>query len=139
KVRVVANKDLDLIMMEELPGFHRGQGLKIFGRDSLQCPTEQEHIHISMVNNKTGGLFRIAIKLMIACATTNTLSVIDHVLIVNLFGVYFQICDDYMNLQSTEYSNNKGFMEDLTEGKFSFPIIHSVQADKKNHVILSAY
>ncbi|KAL4068696.1 isoprenoid synthase domain-containing protein [Scleroderma yunnanense] len=131
--RVVANKDLDLVVTEELLSLHRGQGLEIFWRDSLQCPTEQEYI--SMVNNKTGGLFRIAIKLMMACATTNI--DVDYVPLVNLFGIYFQIRDDYMNLQSTEYSNNKGFAEDLTEGKFSFPIVHGVRADAKNRVVLN--
>lgn len=133
EIRVVANKDLDLVVTEELLALHRGQGLEIFWRDSLQCPTEQEYI--SMVNNKTGGLFRIAIKLLMACATTNI--DVDYVPLVNLFGVYFQIRDDYMNLQSTEYSNNKGFAEDLTEGKFSFPIVHGVRADEKNRVILN--
>jgi len=47
--RVVANKDLDLVVTEELLSLHRGQGLEIFWRDSLQCPTEEEYI--SMVNN----------------------------------------------------------------------------------------
>jgi hypothetical protein len=31
-----------------------------------------------------------------------TFGVSDYVPLVNLFGVYFQIRDDYMNLQSTE-------------------------------------
>jgi len=84
---------------------------------------------------ETGGLFRVAVKLMMACATKNVK--VDYVPLVNLFGVYFQIRDDYMNLQSTEYSNNKGFAEDLTEGKFSFPIVHGVRADQSNRVILN--
>ncbi|KAI9573177.1 isoprenoid synthase domain-containing protein [Boletus coccyginus] len=123
--RVVQNKDLDLVVTEELLSLHRGQGLEIFWRDTLQCPTEEEYV--AMVNNKTGGLFRVAVKLMMA----------DYVPLVNLFGVYFQIRDDYMNLQSTEYSKNKGFAEDLTEGKFSFPIVHGVRADQSNRVILN--
>ncbi|KAH0829020.1 isoprenoid synthase domain-containing protein [Lanmaoa asiatica] len=148
--RVVANKDLDLVVTDELLSLHRGQGLEIFWRDTLQCPTEEEYI--SMVNNKTGGLFRIAVKLMMACATKNatmyerlsltralliTFDISDYVPLVNLIGVYFQIRDDYMNLQSTEYSQNKGFAEDLTEGKFSFPIVHGVRADQSNRVILN--
>ncbi|KIK77660.1 hypothetical protein PAXRUDRAFT_834931 [Paxillus rubicundulus Ve08.2h10] len=131
--RAVANEDLDLIVTEELLFLHRGQGLEIFWRDSLQCPTEEEYI--SMVNNKTGGLFRIAVKLMMACATKNI--TVDYVPLVNLFGVYFQIRDDYMNLQSSEYSDHKGFAEDLTEGKFSFPIVHGVRADEGNRVIMN--
>ncbi|THG98436.1 hypothetical protein EW026_g3756 [Hermanssonia centrifuga] len=61
----------------------------------------------------------------------------DHVPLVNLWGVYFQIRDDYMNLQSSEYESNKGFAEDLTEGKFSFPIVHGVRADTSNRQILN--
>jgi geranylgeranyl diphosphate synthase, type III len=47
-------------------------------------------------------------------------------------GLIFQICDDYLNLSSTTYSKNKGLCEDLTEGKFSFPIIHSIRSDLNN-------
>ena len=35
--------------IEELLSLHRGQGLELIWRDSLQCPTEEEYI--SMVNN----------------------------------------------------------------------------------------
>jgi len=87
-----------------------------------------------MVNNKTGGLFRIAIKLMMACSTTNI--DVNYIPLVNLIGIYFQIRDDYMNLQSAQYSTNKGFAEDLTEGKFSFPVVHGVRADLSNRQII---
>lgn len=132
-VRVAGTGDLDLIVTEELLNLHRGQGLEILWRDLLQCPTEEEYI--SMVNNKTGGGFRIAVKLMMAHATKNL--DIDFVPLVNIFGVYVQIRDDYMNLQSTEHSDNKGFAEDLTEGKFSFPIVHGVRADEQNRVVMN--
>jgi geranylgeranyl pyrophosphate synthase len=36
------------------------------------------------------------------------------------------VLDDYLNLQSTEYHQNKSFCEDLTEGKYSFPVVHSI-------------
>lgn len=52
--------------------------------------------------------------------------------LVNLIGLFFQIRDDYMNLSSTEYTENKGLCEDLTEGKFSFPIIHSIRSNPQN-------
>lgn len=56
----------------------------------------------------------------------------DYVPLVNLIGGLFQIRDDYLNLASTEYTSNKGFCEDLTEGKFSFPIIHSIRTNPSN-------
>jgi geranylgeranyl diphosphate synthase type 3 len=52
--------------------------------------------------------------------------------LVNLIGTIYQIRDDYLNLSSTEYSANKGLCEDLTEGKFSFPIIHSIRSNPSN-------
>ena len=79
----------------------------------------------------------------------------DYVPLVNLVGVFFQVRDDYMNLHDhgvrpesiisscilrfPQYATNKGFAEDLTEGKFSFPIVHGVRADPSNHQLLSQY
>lgn len=37
-----------------------------------------------------------------------------------------------------QYSSNKGFAEDLTEGKFSFPVVHGIRSDPSNRQILSA-
>ncbi|KAG6844947.1 hypothetical protein H0H87_002280 [Tephrocybe sp. NHM501043] len=70
---------LDAIVTEELLSLHRGQGLELLWRDSLQCPTEEEYI--SMVNNS--------------------------------------------------------FAEDLTEGKFSFPVVHGIHADTTNRQVLN--
>ena len=61
----------------------------------------------------------------------------DCVPLVNLIGIIFQIRDDYQNLSSPEYSQNKGLCEDLTEGKFSFPIIHSIRAEPGNLQLLN--
>lgn len=160
------------VFAEELLNLHRGQGLDLFWRDTLTCPTEDEYLE--MVGNKTGGLFRLGIKLMQAESSrrvkrqspsppaassdtnqgeegrnknesSNTRQIFDGdddnydytqvpdcVPLVNLIGLIFQIRDDYQNLQSTEYSENKGLAEDLTEGKFSFPIIHSIRSNPGN-------
>lgn len=50
--------------------------------------------------------------------------------------MYFQIRDDYCNLSLKEYSENKSFCEDLTEGKFSFPIIHAIQSQSQDKQVL---
>ncbi|CAM0139707.1 unnamed protein product [Umbelopsis sp. WA50703] len=118
------------IFTEELLNLHRGQGIELFWRDSITCPTEEEFI--DMINNKTGGLLRLAVRLMMATAKTPK----DCTRLVNLIGIHFQIRDDYMNLQSKDYTDNKGFCEDLSEGKFSFPVIHSIRSDPKNRQLM---
>lgn len=56
------------IYTEELLNLHRGQGMDLFWRDTLTCPTEDDYLE--MVGNKTGGLFRLAVKLMQAESAT---------------------------------------------------------------------
>jgi geranylgeranyl diphosphate synthase type 3 len=102
---------------------HRGQGHDIHTRDSSTVPTESQYI--SMVIDKTGGLFRLAVGLMQAFATTHQST--DFVPLVNNLGLYFQIRDDLINLADEEYFKSKSFCEDLTEGKFSYPIIHCIR------------
>ncbi|EIT82613.1 geranylgeranyl pyrophosphate synthase/Polyprenyl synthetase [Aspergillus oryzae 3.042] len=119
------------IFTEELLRLHRGQGMDLYWRDSLTCPTEEEYIE--MISNKTGGLFRLAIKLMQLESEVTS----DFLGLVDLLGIIFQIRDDYQNLQSDLYSKNKGFCEDLTEGKFSFLIIHSINSNLGNQQLLN--
>lgn len=52
--------------------------------------------------------------------------------LIELLGLIFQIRDDYMNLHSGDYAEKKGSMEDLTEGKFSYPVIHSIHTAPEN-------
>ncbi|CEG76137.1 Putative Farnesyltranstransferase [Rhizopus microsporus] len=105
--------------------------MELFWRDTLTCPTEKEFLN--MVNDKTGGLLRLAVKLMQEASQ----STVDYTGLVSKIGIHFQVRDDYMNLQSKQYADNKGFCEDLTEGKFSFPIIHSIRTDPSNRQLLN--
>lgn len=57
------------LFLDELINLHRGQGMDLFWRDSLTCPTEEEYVE--MVNNKTGGLLRLAVKLMQTCSSSD--------------------------------------------------------------------
>lgn len=107
------------IFLEEMINLHRGQGLDLYWRESFQCPTEDQYVN--MVMNKTGGLFRLAVRLL----QDNSNSGVDLIPFLNLLGVVYQIRDDYLNLSA--YEDNKGYCEDITEGKFSFPIIHSIR------------
>lgn len=83
-----------------------------------------------MILDKTGGLFRLAVGLMQSFATSHKET--DFTPLVNNLGLYFQIRDDLINLSDEDYFKSKSFCEDLTEGKFSFPIIHCVRNSGQN-------
>lgn len=38
-----------------------------------------------------------------------------------------------VSLPLQQYAENKSFCEDLTEGKFSFPIIHAIRSNPESH------
>ena len=81
-----------------------------------------------MVDQKTGGLFRMLTRLMLAESPVRSkVSEDDLNLMSCLIGRFFQIRDDYQNLASADYAKQKGFAEDLDEGKYSFTMIHCIQ------------
>ena len=72
---------------------------------------------------------------MQAFATTNKTT--DYTALVNNLAVYFQIRDDFINLVDEDYMKSKSFCEDLTEGKFSFPVIHCIRSFPDDHRLSS--
>ncbi|KAK4119290.1 terpenoid synthase [Parathielavia appendiculata] len=117
------------IAFEQLRDLHIGQSYDLYWTRHISCPTEEEYLE--MVSKKTGGLFRLLSRLMCSRLPLEVSSVIDN--LVDKVGIYFQIRDDYENLNSDEasfwisdyqYTKQKGFCEDLDEGKLSFPLVH---------------
>ncbi|KAL7567624.1 hypothetical protein ACA910_000218 [Epithemia clementina (nom. ined.)] len=127
------NPQATQVFVQELLNLHRGQGHDIQWRDSIQCPTEQEYL--TMISDKTGGLFRLAVGLLQAFATKHVDT--DFTNLVNNLAMYFQIRDDFINLADEEYMKSKSFCEDLTEGKFSLPIIHCIRSNPTDTRLLN--
>ena len=84
------------IFNDELLNLHRGQGMELFWRDTLTVPTVEQYLQ--MISNKTGGFFRLAVRLM------QSVNPSDHDILplTELLGLIFQIRDDYRNLCSDE-------------------------------------
>ncbi|XP_074643488.1 geranylgeranyl pyrophosphate synthase-like [Tubulanus polymorphus] len=131
KVLSLGHPDATTVFTEQLIELHRGQGMDIYWRDSYSCPTEEEYKE--MVIRKTGGLFGLAVRLMQLFSEnkSNFKPLLDNL------GLYFQIRDDYANLCSKEYESNKSYCEDLTEGKFSFPLVCGIRRETQSNQIMN--
>ena len=46
--------------------------------------------------------------------------------------MFYPFRDDFANLKLESYTANKSFAEDLTEGKYSFPILHCVRTNTRD-------
>ena len=135
KVLALNNYEAVKIFKDSMLELHRGQGMEIYWRDTYMCPTEGEYRET--VVRKTGGLFNLAIMLLQLFSDDNQCPKYDYVKLTSLLGLYFQIRDDYANLCLEEYFENKSFGEDLTEGKFSFPIIHAIQKYPRDNRLMN--
>ncbi|KAF4956800.1 hypothetical protein FGADI_3582 [Fusarium gaditjirri] len=107
----------------------QGQAMDLWWTANNTVPSIQEYL--LMVNDKTGALFRLSLELLVlnsqASVSESTLQSLSSV--VSLLGQYFQIRDDYMNLIDNKYADQKGFCEDLDEGKYSLTLVHALQSD----------
>ncbi|KAK6197360.1 geranylgeranyl diphosphate synthase [Scheffersomyces amazonensis] len=116
------------ILIDEMLNLHHGQGLDLYWRDDFQLIEADGQMpniedYLQMIKDKTGGLFRLSIRLLHLFAPTKV--EYDLIPIANLLGIIYQIRDDYLNLVDPKYSHMKGVVgEDLIEGKLSLPILH---------------
>jgi ophiobolin F synthase len=126
------------IVLEQLVELHIGQSYDLYWTHHGICPSEAEYVEMSA--KKMGGFFQLLMLLLFANgATESTKNTSPHARLykdvenlVHMIGVQYQILNDYQNLQSSECTAQKGFCEDLDEGKCSFPLIHALTSCPHN-------
>lgn len=122
----LSNPSCFRIFIEEMQQLYVGQSYDLYWTHNALCPSISEYL--KMVDKKTGGLFRMLSRLMVAESSVGEKGSNDDLNLLScLIGRFFQIRDDYQNLASADYAKQKGFAEDLDEGKYSFTLIHCIQ------------
>lgn len=107
------------IFAEEMVALHHGQGLDILWRERGLCPSLADYKR--MVAGKTGGLLRMLVRMLQALAGAENTRITQ---LATELGVFYQMRDDLLNVTSEEYMKTRGaFADDLTEGKFSLPVV----------------
>lgn len=110
---------------KEMLNLHRGQGRDIWWRVDGHVPTPEAYD--DMVRDKTGGLLRLAARLLACAVPTGTPPANTHLELCDAMAVYFQIRDDVINVASPKFHLQKGFCDDVQEGKLSFLVITAVR------------
>ncbi|KAF3927806.1 Dimethylallyltranstransferase [Dactylellina cionopaga] len=121
------------IYTDELRNLHVGQSLDLHWTFHARCPSEREYIQ--MIDGSKNLLFamnhrfiRLTHKIYRNWRNFNLED------IFTLIARFFQIRDDYQNLNSADYSAEKGDLSDLDEGKYSFMLIHALRHTKDNRL-----
>ncbi|XP_035712142.1 geranylgeranyl pyrophosphate synthase isoform X2 [Folsomia candida] len=121
------------IVTEELINLHHGQGMELYWRDweifapnddpKKYIPTEDEYVEVFV--KKTSAQFLLLVRIM-RLRRNKDMRDVDLAKLAKMVGIYYQIWDDFMNLTSKEFTVAKGFCDDISEGKLSFPVIHAL-------------
>ncbi|KAJ5109931.1 geranylgeranyl pyrophosphate synthase [Penicillium argentinense] len=124
------------ILIENLECLYLGQSWDLYWKHNLTFPSEDDYF--TMVDNKTGGMFRMLVQLLQVEGSfeSSAVSAPDLERLILLLGRFFQVRDDYMNLSSADYAEQKGFCEDLDEGKISYLIVRLLAhaPEYKSHI-----
>ncbi|KAK1955891.1 geranylgeranyl pyrophosphate synthetase [Colletotrichum sublineola] len=127
------------MLLASLKELFQGQSCDLYWTHHRICPTEKEYLY--MVDRKTGAMMQLLVGLMQIAATSSDprYGSLDPTHLedkdgarqrllrfTQLFGRFFQVRDDYLNISSCEssYMEKKGFAEDLDEQKFSYILVH---------------
>jgi len=104
-----------------LTDLHYGQGMDVYWSENNICPTENEYL--LMISLKTTALFKLISNLINEIINVDTSDLSNY---LKLFGNYFQILDDYINITDAKYWEKKGYCTDIYEKKYSYPIILAI-------------
>jgi geranylgeranyl pyrophosphate synthase len=114
------------VLLDGLRELALGQSWELKWKFHLSCPSVQEYM--AMIDGKTGAMFVLLVRLMHRFSQ-HSMPLPEFDRLATLLGRFYQVRDDYLNLQNDSYSEQKGFCEDLDEGKFSYPIISCFNSD----------
>jgi len=115
------------VLFEELNELHVGQAHDLW--HTYHCKPPSLPAYYKLIEQKTGGLFRMVSRMMQAEATQNKSLNINS--LMNLFGRYYQIRDDYQDILGTSIGKSDTY-NDLDQGSFTLPIIHALEQQEKN-------
>jgi geranylgeranyl pyrophosphate synthase len=116
------------VLLRHLKQLFNGQSRDLYWTHHRQCPTVEQYL--SMIDQKTGAMLQLLVGLMQTAQNPDKDGVVHSEALLKfaqLFGRFFQVRDDYLNLISIDYARQKGFAEDLDEQKFSYMIVHMFQ------------
>ncbi|OJJ73713.1 hypothetical protein ASPBRDRAFT_53840 [Aspergillus brasiliensis CBS 101740] len=121
-----------LIFSDQLAHLFTGQAHDLHWARHKRIPTEEDYFR--MVDGKNGALLTLISRLMQNEGTQNSTLDLSH--LMNLIGRAYQLRDDYQNLASADYTTQRGFCQDLDEGKISYPLIRTIQSSDDPTILM---
>jgi geranylgeranyl pyrophosphate synthase len=117
------------VYTQEMINLSLGQAMDIAWHRGLANADEiTEKDYLQMCAYKTGTLARMAARLAAVLCETDEQLIEKLGLFAESLGIAFQMKDDVLDLTSAQFTEKKGGRgQDITEGKRSLPVIHTIK------------
>jgi geranylgeranyl diphosphate synthase type 3 len=113
------------IFTENLMQLHEGEELQVYWRDMIKCPTMDEY---NDMMNKSNVLYALGVKLMQLFSEKTAAD--QYVKLIQDISKFCRIRQDYLEMKFDPNNEDQSdFCKKLSEGKFSYPIVHAIQSD----------
>ena len=114
---------------QEMINIHTGQAMDIWWHKGKDQITEDQYCQ--MCANKTGTLARLAARLAVILSGGSVEQEKKLGKMAEAIGVAFQIQDDILSASGEKFAEKKGFGDDVTEGKRTLLVIHTLKKASK--------
>lgn len=113
------------VYIQEMINVSAGQAMDIWWhKGKAENITEEQYLQ--MCAYKTGTLARMSAKLAVVLSNGSEEQVEKMGKFAETIGIAFQIQDDVLSASSEDFQNKKGFGDDITEGKRTLMVIHTL-------------
>jgi len=110
---------------QEMINIHIGQGMDIWWHNGKDDVTEEQYCQ--MCAYKTGTLARLSARLAAILSGGSSEQEQRLGKMAEAIGVAFQIQDDILSASGDKFAEKKGFGDDITEGKRTLLVIHTLR------------
>jgi len=119
------------VFAQEMINIHAGQAMDIYWHKGKQ-ESIGEAEYMQMCAYKTGCLTRMAAKLAAVLSGASEEQVEKLGKFAEMVGIGFQIQDDILSANGSEFQDKKGYGDDITEGKRTLIVIHALKNADEN-------
>lgn len=116
------------IYTRSMLNIYRAQGIEISWRENFICPSESEYKRNCIL--KCSGYENLVVNLMQLFSE----KFYDFSRLLELLCWHYHVSNDLSSFEISEYSEGKDFCDDLSEGKFNFPIIHAAGTSHRQQI-----
>lgn len=121
-------KEVAALCVHNFAANERGTAVEIYWRDTFYCPDEFEYLGVNLLK------WYYPFEVMTLMLQSRSDCKKNFHKLMRMMATFYAVTNDYSDFYPSSHSEGKKFCDDITEGKFNFPVIHAVRVKRNDEV-----